>query len=87
MLTCTRKLFVESMIAEGVHPQVHYIPVYWLSYYNQLGYKKGLCPIAEEIYRNMMSIPLFPKMDDEDVQSVIDVINKLISAYRKSPQM
>lgn len=83
MLTCTRKMFIESMIAEGVHPQVHYIPVYWFTYYRRLGYKKGLCPIAESIYSNMMSIPLFPKMSDYDMQSVINIVTKLIGAYRR----
>ena len=42
-----------------LHAQVHYLPVYWHSYYEKLGYPKGLCPNAEYLYEHVMSIPLF----------------------------
>ena len=54
--------------------QVHYIPVYLQPYYQKLGYKKGLCPVAENFYRSEISIPIYPAMDDEDVEYVIKTI-------------
>jgi len=54
--------------------QVHYIPVYWQPYYQKLGCKKGICPNAEDFYRREISIPLYPKMSDEDVEYVIEKI-------------
>ncbi|MDZ5016960.1 UDP-4-amino-4,6-dideoxy-N-acetyl-beta-L-altrosamine transaminase, partial [Clostridium perfringens] len=62
---------------------VHYLPVYLHSYYRELGYKKGLCPVAEDLYNRMITIPLFPAMIDKDVEDVISAINKVINAYRK----
>lgn len=82
-LNCTRKEFFDALSAEGVQPQVHYVPVYWFPYYRHLGYEKGLCPVAEEIYWGIMSIPLYPKMTDGDVEDVIRAVKKVAGAYRK----
>ncbi|MCR4745640.1 MAG: UDP-4-amino-4,6-dideoxy-N-acetyl-beta-L-altrosamine transaminase [Lachnospiraceae bacterium] len=82
-LSCTRRQFFDAMSTEGVQPQVHYIPVYWFPYYKKLGYKKGLCPNAEEIYRSIMSIPLYPKMTDQDIEDVIKAVTKVVENYRK----
>ncbi len=82
-LACSRLEFFKAMTAENVVPQVHYIPVYWFPYYQKMGYKKGICPNAETIYEGIMSIPLFPKMTDEDVETVIHAVNKIVNRYRK----
>ena len=82
-LTCTRREFFDAMSAEGVQPQVHYVPVYWFPHYKRLGYKKGLCPNAEKIYAGIMSIPLYPKMTDADVIDSITAVKKIVNYYRK----
>lgn len=81
-LACSRRQFFDAMEAEGVQPQIHYVPVYWFPYYRHLGYEKGLCPNAEEIYRGIMSIPLYPKMSDKDVDDVIHAVKKIVENYR-----
>lgn len=81
-LACSRRQFFDAMEAEGVQPQIHYVPVYWFPYYRHLGYEMGLCPNAEEIYRGIMSIPLFPKMSDKDVDDVIHAVKKIVENYR-----
>ena len=82
-LTCTRRQFFDAMSAEGIQPQVHYVPIYWFPYYKHLGYEKGLCPRAEEVYKEIMSIPLYPKMTDGDVEDVIEAVTKVVRYYRK----
>ena len=82
-LTCTRRELFDAMSAENVQFQVHYVPVYWFPYYQRLGFKKGLCPVAEKIYKGIMSIPLYPMMTDEDVEDVIRAVKKIVEAYRK----
>ena len=82
-LTCTRREFFDAMSAENVQCQVHYIPVYWFPYYRHMGYKKGLCPKAEEVYKGIMSIPLYPKMTDQDVTDVIHAVKKVVENYRR----
>lgn len=81
-LNCTRREFFDAMTAERVCCQVHYIPVYYSPYYQKLGYPKGLCPNAEKLYEGIMSIPLFPAMNDADAQDVVAAVKKLVNYYR-----
>ena len=82
-LMCTRREFFDAMSAENIQCQIHYVPIYWFPYYQHLGYEKGMCPNAEEIYKGIMSIPLYPKLTDEDVEDVIYAVNKVVENYRK----
>lgn len=82
-LKCSRRQFFDAMSGENVQCQIHYIPVYWFPYYQHLGYKKGLCPNAESVYSGIMSIPLYPKMSDQDVEDVIHAVKKVVENYRK----
>ena len=80
-LKCTRREFFDAMNAENICCNVHYIPVYRHPYYEQLGYKKGLCPVAEKIYEGIMSLPLYYSLTDEDVNDVIEAVKKLVDYY------
>ena len=60
----------------GLGVQVHYLPVYRHPYYRSLGYEDGLCPVAEDLYARSITLPLFPRMTDDDVQSVIDRVHQ-----------
>lgn len=82
-LTCTRREFFDALYAENTRPQVHYLPVYWHSHYEKLGYKKGLCPNAEKYYEEVMSIPLYYSLTDKDVEDVIAAVKKVIEYYKK----
>lgn len=83
-LNCTRREFFDAMSAENVQCQIHYVPVYWFPYYRKLGYEKGLCPKAEEIYKGIMSIPLYPGMTDRDVEDVIQAVKKVVEYYKSN---
>ncbi len=80
-LTIGRKEFFEALAAENIYGNVHYIPVYYHPYYERLGYRKGLCPVAEEIYEGIISIPLYYGMTDQDVDDVIRGVTKIARYY------
>ena len=82
-LSCTRREFFDALSAENVQCQIHYVPVYWFPYYKRLGYNRGLCPNAEKMYEGIMSLPLFPKMSNQDVEDVIKAVKKVVGYYRK----
>ncbi len=82
-LKCTRREFFDAMAAENVQCQIHYVPVYWFPFYRNRGYVKGLCPKAEEMYKGIMSIPLYPALTDTDVDDVIYAVTKIVKYYRK----
>ena len=65
--------------ANGLGVQVHYIPVYLQPYYQNLGFKKGECPVCEDFYQREISIPMFPTLTDEDINFVKDTLFDTIS--------
>jgi dTDP-4-amino-4,6-dideoxygalactose transaminase len=66
------------MHAENIGVQVHYVPLHHHPYFQEeYGYQKGDFPIAEETYERIVSLPLFPAMADEDVDDVIQAVQRL----------
>lgn len=60
----------------NIGANVHYMPIYMHSYYLRLGYKKGLCPISELIYEQIITLPIFPLLKNDDIYIVKDTIKK-----------
>ena len=69
-----KKLIFRKLRERGLWVQVHYIPLYWQPYYQQLGYKRGICPQAEDFYQREISIPLYPSMTDKEINYAIETI-------------
>ena len=82
-LTINRREFFDALAAENVCCNVHYIPTYYFPYYQKLGYKKGLCPKAEKLYEEIISLPLYYAMSDQDVEDVIAAVTKIAAYYAK----
>ncbi|MCM1048842.1 MAG: UDP-4-amino-4,6-dideoxy-N-acetyl-beta-L-altrosamine transaminase [Clostridiales bacterium] len=80
-LSIGRKRFFEALAAENVCCNVHYIPTYYFPYYQKLGYNKGICPNAEKLYEEIISLPHYYAMTDEDVESVIEAVGKIAAYY------
>lgn len=81
-LKIDRAGFFAAMGAENICCNVHYIPVYYHPYYEHLGYKRGLCPNAEKLYNEIMSLPLYYSLTDEDVEDVIHAVTKIVNYYK-----
>ena len=79
MLRVGRETIFKALRAENIGVNVHYIPIHWLSYYQNLGYQKGECPVAEKEYERLVTIPLYPAMSDQDVEDVITALHKVIA--------
>ncbi len=83
-LTIDRDEFIELMAEANIGTSVHFIPVHLMSYYRETyGYKEGDLPIAENYFDTIVSLPLYPKMTDEDVQDVINVVTDIIKENHK----
>lgn len=81
-LSCSRRQFFDALSAENIYSQVHYLPVYWHSYYEKMGYEKGLCPNAEAYYQEVLSLPLYYSLTKKDVEDVIYAVKKIINYYQ-----
>jgi UDP-4-amino-4,6-dideoxy-N-acetyl-beta-L-altrosamine transaminase len=75
-----RKRIFDHMRAKGVIVQVNYIPVYWHPAFEDLGYKRGLAPIAEDYYRGEISLPMFADLSEADLARVIEVFREAVLA-------
>lgn len=82
-LKVSRKEIFEALQAENIGVNVHYLPVYLHPYYESLGYKRGICPEAEKLYSQIITLPLFPNMIDSDINDVINAVKKVIMYYTK----
>ncbi len=67
-----RKQVFEKLQKSGIGVQVHYIPIHLQPYYQErFGYKEGSYPKAEKYYEEAITLPLYPKMTDDEVNHVI----------------
>lgn len=73
----SKKNIVELFFENGIGVQTHYIPVNSQPYYQNLGYKTIDTPKAESFYKGEISIPMYPKMSEEDVEKVIGVVKEI----------
>lgn len=80
--TKKKKEIFHLLRKSGLGVQVHHIPTYWHLYYQKLGYKKGLYPNAEDFYQREISIPMYPKMIDKDVEYVVKTVYKVFSILK-----
>ena len=65
--------------SKNIFVQVHYIPVHTLPYYQQLGWQEGDFPVAENYYHHCLSLPMFPTLENEEQQYVIDRIIEFLN--------
>jgi perosamine synthetase len=78
----TRSEIFSSLRSAGIGVNVHYIPVHLHAFYRcHFGTKPGLCPEAESVYEQLITLPLFPMMTDQNVEEVITAMAKLIKEY------
>ena len=73
-----RARVMDELRENGVGTQVHYIPVHTQPWYQKTnGYNFGECPNAENYYEKALSLPLYPSMTNNDVETVIDAVRGL----------
>lgn len=73
-----RKKVFEKMRAANIGVHVHYIPVYWHPYYRDLGYEKGLCPVAESWYEKALTLPIHPGITNKQIDYIVSHLVQLI---------
>uniref|UniRef100_A0A6C0E4Q9 DegT/DnrJ/EryC1/StrS aminotransferase family protein n=1 Tax=viral metagenome TaxID=1070528 RepID=A0A6C0E4Q9_9ZZZZ len=83
-LTCDRDEVFKALKHEGIGVNVHYMPIHLHPYYiNKFNTFVGMCPVAENIYKEIITLPIFPLMTIEDINDVIRAVKKVILYYKK----
>ena len=79
-----RNQFIEELKARNIGTSVHFIPVHLHPYYrDRYGYKAEDFPVAYREYQRMVSLPLYPRMSDQDVEDVIEAVVDVVKRYRR----
>jgi UDP-4-amino-4,6-dideoxy-N-acetyl-beta-L-altrosamine transaminase len=83
VLSADRNVVIDALKARNIGTSVHFIPVHLHPYYRlQYGYKRGDFPYAEHFFDRMISLPLYPRMKDDDVEDVITAVKHVIDEYK-----
>ena len=78
----TRRFVFDALRAENIGVHVHYIPVYQHPYY-KVKYPEVNCPETDTFYSRQISLPIFPTMEDADVEDVVEALKKIDSELRE----
>ena len=85
-LAINRDRFVQELNAEGVSCSVHWRPLHLHPFYEQtFGWKAGDLPAASEVWRRLVSLPLFSAMRPEEVERVVSVVRNVCSRHSQKP--
>ncbi len=84
-LTISRDEFIHAMKAENIGIGIHFVSMHLQPYYQRAYQMQPQSfPVATDASKRLLSLPLYPKMTESDVYSVISAIHKLCSAYRNN---
>lgn len=78
-----RKIIFENLRKLGIGVNVHYIPVYKHPYYQENGYKGVYCENAENLYKHMISLPLYPSLTPDEQNIIITYLKDLLKEYEE----
>jgi len=74
-----RRRVFDFLRQNDVLVQVNYIPTHWLPAFEDLGYRRGQCPVAEQYYREEISLPMYADLSPSDQDRVIELLHTALS--------
>lgn len=76
----TRDEFIEKMAEKGIGTSVHFIPLHIHPYWrDRYGFKPEDFPVALDCYQRAVSLPIYTRMTDDDVERVIKAVKDILS--------
>jgi dTDP-4-amino-4,6-dideoxygalactose transaminase len=83
-LNIDRGRFIEELKKENIGTSVHFIPLHIHPYYrDKYGYKPEDFPVAKGVFERNISLPMYPKMSEQDARDVVDAVRRVIECFRK----
>ncbi len=83
-LSIDRDAFLRAMREEGIGTSVHFIPLHYHPYYREtFGWKRGDYPQAEAAFEEIVSLPLYTRMSDADVERVAKAVRRIVERHRR----
>lgn len=75
-----RREVFDRLRAQGIGVQVNYMPVHWHPMFEDLGWRRGMFPHAEDFYREELSLPMFADLTDGDQDRVIEALRSILGS-------
>jgi len=83
-LRISRNEFIDQLRAANIGTSVHFIPLHLHPYYRDtFGYRPQDCPSASAVFERIISLPLYPKMTEAEVQRVIEAVRTIARQNRR----
>jgi perosamine synthetase len=83
-LRISRNQFIEFLKQENIGTSVHFIPLHLHPYYRDtFGYRLGDFPNASWAFERIISLPIYPKMTEADIQRVVETVRTLVRQHRR----
>jgi perosamine synthetase len=83
-LVCDRSEFVAALGRENIGTSVHFIPLHLHPYYRRLeGYRRDDFPVAYQEFQRVLSLPIYSRMTDRDVEDVVEAVCRVVAANRR----
>lgn len=83
-LQIDRNKFIDELRRKGIGTSVHFIPLHLHPYYRETyGYQPDDFPVAYETYQRIISLPIYARMTDDDVERVIESVVDVVTSHRK----
>ena len=76
----SRNELFEHLWDLDIRVQVNYVPAYFHPIFQDLGYRKGLCPISEKFYMEEISLPIHPELSQKDLNRIIQAIKQYFNS-------
>jgi dTDP-4-amino-4,6-dideoxygalactose transaminase len=76
--------FIEELAKRGIGASVHFIPIHHHSFYREgFGFAAGDYPVTEKVFPEMISLPLYPLMTEDDVDRVADAVVTIAEGHAR----
>ena len=82
ILNLDRDTIFNALQKENIGVNLHYIPIHYNQYYKEKLNYTPECQNADQVYKQIITLPLYPDMSDKDINDVINAIRKVINYYR-----
>jgi dTDP-4-amino-4,6-dideoxygalactose transaminase len=84
MLDIDRDRFIDELKQRGIGTSVHFIPLHIHPYYRAtFGYRPEDFSVAYKMYKRIISLPIYPRMSDGDVEKVVDAVTDVVTLHKK----
>ena len=79
LINYDRNKFIKKMTQKGIGTSVHFIPLHLMPFYRKrYGYKRGDFPVAEKVFENIVSLPIYPQLTEKQLEFIVKSIKEII---------